>query len=299
MSDFDVLVIGAGPAGVSSAIYSVRNGSKTCLIGTEPRLVSYTIENYYGFPNPISGRQLYENGVQQVKRLGVNFISDTVLGYIRNTGAHTVYTSKREYSAKALILALGAEKSRDPKIAGIDRFKNKNVSSCAVCDANSYKGLSVVVIGAGDYAAGEALVLARLAKKVRVYSHDRQFSISSELQTRLSDSGVELISATVSAIEGHLFAEGIRLEDGSFIECDGVFLAIDEPRTGDLAKKLGLRTDRGYISVNAADCSTSVRGVFAAGDCTGGLRQIAYAVGQGAVAGLAASEFHRHQSTSK
>jgi len=290
MRHLPAIVIGAGPAGLTAGIYLRRNGVDAMVIGKRPPLHHFTIDNYFGFPEPVRGAELLERGRRQLERFGAELVEDLVLGYEREAGRHVVYTASERFSADCLIVATGAPKRKDPGIPGLERFEGKGVSYCAICDAYTFKGAKVAVVGAGDYAAKEALVLARLSESVTVVSHSGAFTMSDEMRRALENSGVRLVEGRVEKVKGRFFAEGLVLEDGGEIEAEGVFIAVGEPQGSELGLKMGLkRTPEGYIVTDPATGATSTDGIFAAGDCTGGLRQIAVAVGQGAIAGVSAS----------
>ena len=152
---YDVIVVGSGPAGISAAIYAKRRKLSVLVLSKGNGALSKTdkIENYYGFPEPISGEKLYKNGIRQAKNLGIEIIEDEVvsLQFIENFEIETVNS---HYQSKAVILATGTNRTI-PNIKGIREFEGKGVSYCAICDAFFYKGKDVVVIGNGNYAIHE------------------------------------------------------------------------------------------------------------------------------------------------
>ena len=164
--DKNITIIGGGPAGVSAALYSVRAGIDTNLIvhGESALGKAETIENYYGFPDGISGKELYENGLSQARGLGVNVIDEEVVG-IGFEEKLVVKTSKNTYNTDSIIIAMGQQR-KAPKIPGIKEFEGRGVSYCTVCDGFFYRGKTVAVLGSGEYAAAEALELKPLAEKV-------------------------------------------------------------------------------------------------------------------------------------
>ena len=169
-----VLILGAGPAGISAALYTVRAGIETTVIhkgGAGSALdKAHSIENYYGFAEPISGKELYENGIAGAKRLGVQFVEDEAVALEWN-GSFAVETLQGRYEADAVIIALGAERA-DPRIPGTKEFEGRGVSWCAVCDAFFFRGKDVLVAGGGNVAVEDAIFLARGCNKVYVVHID-------------------------------------------------------------------------------------------------------------------------------
>lgn len=292
MKYFPAVVLGAGPAGLSSAIYLRRNAISVAMVGRTPSLERYTIDNYFGFPEPVSGKLLLDNGMAQAKRFGVEIINGHVLGYETENDEHVLHLADGQLRCHAVVLAIGAGKRKDPAIANVKRFEGKGISYCAICDAHSFKNSRVIVVGAGNYAAQEALVLAGHASSVCLISNAGEFEIDDNLYDLVQSRGVKMLNSHVASIDGTFFAEGVTLDVGENIVADGIFLAISEPSAGEMAMKMRLKTTPGgFIEVNPLTCETSRASIFAAGDCTGVLRQIAVAVGQGALAGVSASTY--------
>lgn len=281
----DVIVIGNGPAGISAAIYASRAGRKTLVIGANEGALekSEKIENYYGFKEPIEGRKLVQNGIEQAERLGVEVIKGEVtrITFEKN---YVVETSTDKYESDIVILATGTSR-RKPKIQGLEQFEGKGVSYCATCDSFFYRGKDVVVIGSSNYALSEALELKEVAKEVTIVTNG-------EKPVDGFGNLFKIIDTKIKELVGDDKFEKIVFEDGSELTADGVFIAMGVAGSSDLAKSLGVLTDNSKILVNEK-MGTNLPGFYAAGDCTGGLLQISKAVYQGAVAGTEAAKYHR------
>ena len=275
---YDVIVIGSGPAGISAAIYAKRRKLSVLVLSKGNGALSKTdkIENYYGFPEPISGEKLYKNGIHQAKNLGIEIIEDEVvsLQFIENFEIETVNS---HYQSKAVILATGTNRAI-PNIKGIREFEGKGVSYCAICDAFFYKGKDVVVIGNGNYAIHEMEQLKPVAKSVTILTNGEPM-----IENRSVD--VVVNCNKIREFRGGDKIQEVEFEDNTKQQINGVFVALGTASSSDLAKKIGARIENNRIVVNEK-METSVPGLYACGDCTGGLLQISKAVYEGAVAGL-------------
>lgn len=269
-----VIIIGGGPAGVSAGLYTIRANIETTIFtqGGSALVKAEKIENYYGFPNGISGKELYQRGIDSVQNLGAKVIEQEVIGAGYN-GKFVVETNTDTYEADALVIANGASRSV-PKIKNIKEFEGKGVSYCAVCDAFFYRGKNVVVIGNGDYALHEADVLSKVAENVTILTNGEKAPNYSNCDTR-----------KIVSIEGNDVVEYIVFDDGEKLSVSGVFVAIGVAGGADLARKLGAIVNGNYIDVNE-NMNTNVPKLYAVGDCTGGLLQVSKAVCDGAKAGI-------------
>ena len=247
-----------------------------------------SIENYYGFAEPISGAELARRGVEGAKRLGVTFIEQEVLAlsFPDTLSGFLAETADQTWEADSVILAAGASR-QSLNVPGIREYEGRGVSYCAVCDAFFYRGKTAAVIGAGEYALHEAQVLLPHAAKVMMLTN------GAEPAVRIPET-IEVHREPVSAVEGEQRVRSVRLDDGTALAADGVFLALGTAGSTDLARKIGALTDGSSIRVDE-HMATNVPGLFAAGDCTGGLLQIAKAVWQGAEAGLSAIRYLRQK----
>lgn len=281
----NIVIVGRGPAGISAALYTLRAGISTTVIGKDNGTLGKVdkIENYYGFPDPISGSNLVQTGIEQAKRLGADFVEDEVVG-ISYDGRLIVKTTGGEYPADALILATGSTRSA-PRIKGLQELEGHGVSYCAVCDGFFYRGKEVAVLGNGDYAIHEALELLNTSKSVTVLTNGKKMLAS-------VPEGIQLCTKEIHSLDGDPVLNQVRFQDGSSLNAEGVFVAMGVAGSTDLARKLGAEVDNNKIVVDE-NMSTNIPGLYAAGDCTGGLLQIAKAVYEGAKAGTEAIKFVR------
>lgn len=276
---YDVIVIGSGPAGITAAIYAKRRNLSILVIskGNGALQKAEKIDNYYGFENGISGKELYENGIKQAKNLGIDFIEDEIIN-IEYINQFTVETVNSKYEAKAVILATGVSRNV-PNIKGIKEFEGKGISYCAVCDSFFYKGKDVAVLGDGNYAIHEFETLKPIASSVTILTNGNAM-----VENR--DSSIEVNSKKIREFRGDTKLEKVEFEDNTIQNLNGVFIAMGTASSSDLARKIGARIENNNIIVNE-NMETTVPGLFACGDCTGGLLQISKAVYEGAKAGLA------------
>lgn len=283
MELYDVIIIGAGPAGVSASLYTKRANLNVLILysGKSNLDGAHKIDNYYGFPEGISGKELYENGIKQAKNLGVDVTETEVLGIQESNGNYSVKTENGIYNGKTIVLAVGNQKVK-PNIKGIAEFEGKGVSYCAICDAFFFRNKNVVVIGDGKFAVSEAEELSHVARNVTLLTNGNP-APESEFKT---------IKSKIVEIKGNQKAEQIVFEDGDELSIDGIFVALGEAGARDFANNLGIVQDGENIRVNEK-METNVKGVYACGNITGGLLQVCKAVHEGAVAGLSAIEYVR------
>ena len=276
---YDVIVIGSGPAGITAAIYAKRRNLSILVIskGISALQKAEKIDNYYGFENGISGKELYVNGIKQAKNLGIDFIEDEIIN-IEYINQFTIETVNSKYEAKAVILATGVSRNV-PNIKGIKEFEGKGVSYCAVCDSFFYKGKDVAVLGDGNYAIHEFETLKPIASSVTILTNGNAM-----VENR--DSSIEVNNKKIREFRGDTKLEKVEFEDNTIQYLNGVFIAMGTASSSDLARKIGARIENNNIIINE-NMETTVPGLFACGDCTGGLLQISKAVYEGAKAGLA------------
>ena len=280
---YDVTIIGAGPAGISACLYAKRaNLNVLVLYYGESNLEKAThIENYYGFIDGISGVNLYNNGIEQAKKIGAEVKNLEVLGIDYMQDSFNIKTENENFETKTIILATGNKKVR-PNIKGIEEFEGKGISYCAICDAFFYKNKNVAVIGNGKFALNEAKELSHVANKVMILTNGLE-----EIEGNF-----EVNTKKISEILGTEKVTNIEFEDGSKIEIDGVFIALGEAGASDFAKTLGILQDGDNIKINEK-METNVPGIYACGNVTGGLLQVCKAVYEGAEAGLSAVNYIR------
>ena len=280
--NFDVVIIGAGPAGVSAGIYALRAGVKPLIIdsGDSTLLKAKEIQNYYGVKS-ISGEDLFEKGINQYKDLGGEIVENQVLKVIKDyqTDMFLIKTKNINYNAKAVILCMGSPKKQTYK--ELEKFEN--VSYCAICDGFFYKNKTVAVIGDGDFALSECEELEKVVEKI--------YLIAKNVQIRAKNNNfIEVVQKNIKEFKGDVLLDKIVFEDGSSIEVDGAFVANGSLSSFELSKQLGLLTNNNFVMVDKS-FMTNVAGVFAAGDMIGGLLQIIKAASDGAQAGLEAVRY--------
>ena len=276
-----VVVIGNGPAGVSAAVYAVRAGAKATIVGKENSALkkAHKIDNYYGFYG-ISGDELFQKGIEQAESLGITLIDDEVVGVGFNEKL-TIITTKGEIEADAIIIATGVSRTEAP-ILGVSQFEGKGISYCAVCDGFFFKNKKVGVLGSGKYAIHEAKELLSVTDDITIFTDEK------ELEEDVP-SGIKVNTLKVQEVIGENKLEKIVV-GGNTLDIDALFIAKGIAGSLDLARKIGIITEGNKIMVNE-NMETNVLGVYGAGDCTGGLLQIAKAVYEGAKAGTEAVKY--------
>lgn len=295
---YDVIIIGAGPAGLTSGIYTSRHDYRTLIleggkVGGKAA-EAHLIENYPGFPDGVKGYDLMAHMEEQAKRFGAEIRQETVYG-ISDMGNLKMVTTRSGsvYEAKALIIATGvSRKSLNAK--GENEFKGRGVSYCGICDGPFFKGKTVAVIGAGHEAVHDIQMLSEVAVKVYAipgkggYSEDYP-----ELAQLQADTRIEFVyGEEVVEIGGSDFVEYIVLDgERGKVRVDGVFMILEHISVLGILADIGVETDMGGCVKVDVDQKTSVPGVFAAGDCCCRGFQIATAVGMGAAAALNAMRY--------
>ena len=300
---YDVIIIGAGPAGLTSGIYASRGGLKTAIIELAmpggQAASTEKIENYPGFPEGINGYELMNSFHSQALAFGAEFIFEEVRSFDLKDDVKKIHTESQTLESRAVIVAAGSK----PKLLGVpgeDLFRGRGVSYCATCDGAFFKGKKVVVVGGGDSAIEEGTYLTKFADEV-IIVHRRDGFRASQIAINHAKDNSKIrfvLNAVVDEIVGSEHVEGVRIHDvtsgaSQELTADGVFIYVGtEPNTQFI--KGDLETDeRGYILTNHL-LETNIKGVYAAGDIRNTpLRQVATAVGDGA---LAAVEVERYLS---
>ena len=298
---YDIIIIGAGPAGISASLYTKRANLSVCVIysGESQLEKAHKIENYYGFPNGISGFDLYSSGIEQAKNLGIDVIEAEVthIEMIEPPPSpkYSIKAGEDEFCANVVILATGNKKLK-PAISGITEFEGKGVSYCAVCDGFFYRKKTVAVIGNRTFAVAEASHLAHLAENVAILTDGKSDDeIKSEISKKNLGEKIKIDSRKIAKIfanEDNSKLGGVEFEDGEKKSLDGVFVALGSAGAADFAKKLGLLLNGDSIKVDEK-MATNAPGIFACGNANGGLLQVCKAVYEGGVAGLSAVDFIR------
>lgn len=300
MEKYDIIIIGAGPGGLTAGIYAGRQGTKNLMIdrdlaGGIGREVP-EMENYPGFDN-ISGLELIEKMKSQAIKNTELHENENVSEIIKNEGEYrfTVKTDKDEYQTKTIVLATGSS-HRQLNAKGEEEFKGKGVSYCATCDGFFFKGRDIVMVGGGNSALQEALYLNNLGANVTLIHRRDEFRAQKHLQNMIKEKNINtILNATVEEIKGDMLVESVILKDTqtgelSELPINGVFISVGYIPHNELAKQLNVNLDEsGHIIVDKQQ-KTNVDYVYAIGDVCAGLKQWVVACGEGAVAASSAYE---------
>jgi thioredoxin reductase (NADPH) len=301
---FDVIIVGAGPAGLCAGLYCIREGLNTVIlermVAGGQMATTEAIENYPAI-DKISGFELAEQMSQQVKNLGGVIKSGDVVAYELDKDVKKVITPKETFEAKAVILAMGAIR-RTLGVPGEAEFASKGVSYCATCDGFFFKGRTVAVVGGGDTAVADAEYLANLCEKVYLIHRRDQFRAAPIRVDRIAKNPkvTILYDTVVTSVNGSQTVESISVQnvkskEESTFPVSGVFMAVGtHPQTDNLQGILNMDQE-GYI-LAGEDCKTSLEGVFVAGDLRKKpLKQIVTALADGAVSAFGAGEYIREK----
>lgn len=300
MEKYDIIIIGAGPGGLTAGIYAGRQGTKNLIIdrdlaGGLGREVP-EMENYPGFDN-ISGLELIEKMKAQATKNCELHEMEEVTEIVKSDDEYrfTVKTNKDEYQSKSIILATGSS-HRHLEAKGEEEFKGKGVSYCATCDGFFFQGRDIIMVGGGNSALQEALYLSNLGANVTLVHRRDEFRAQKELQNQIKEAGIDtILNATVEEIKGEMLVESVILKDTqtgelSQLPINGIFISVGYIPHTELAEQLGVDLDEsGHIIIDK-DQKTNIDYVYAIGDVCVGLKQWVVACGEGAVA--ATSAYH-------
>jgi thioredoxin reductase (NADPH) len=304
MEELELVIIGAGAAGLTAGIYGVRSGLKTVVLEEKfaggTALDASTVENYLGFPS-ISGSELAQKMVAHAKNAGVTLKElETVASLDLKNEMKRVQTQKAIYATKAVIVASGSH-YRQLGVPGEKEFRGRGVSYCGVCDGPFFRGKSVLVVGGGNTAVMTALYLAGIVGEMKIVHRRGAFRCEEALSQSLQNAkNVEILWNTeIKEIRGDKVVQNVTLLDKNTGETrelpvNGVFVQVGEDPNSQIAKEAGVAVDEeGYIIVDARQ-RTNLDGVYAAGDVTNHpVKQFGTAVGQGMTAALQAYGFIR------
>jgi thioredoxin reductase (NADPH) len=299
LRDYDLAILGAGPAGLTAAIYAERSGLKSIIferanVGGQVTITP-VVENYTGFPK-IAGKTLVDLMAQQAMSYAPLLQGVSVEDVKKTDGGFEVVTSRGPYNARGIIIATGATyKTLD--VLGEKSFSGRGVSYCSTCDGYFYKdGKNVIVVGGGNTALTDALYLDSIGAHVTLVHRRSEFRAEARLQQSVLQRNINILADTeVEEIAGDSVVEKVKVKDAKSgetrtIKTDAVFIAVGYVPNNEIALKLGLETDgEGYIKADASQ-RTHIPRVYVAGDVAGGVKQIAVAVGQGSVAAISAFE---------
>lgn len=285
LMNYDVAIIGKGPAGLSAGIYLARANKKVVIIGKANKIYKkdVIINNYFG-TGQITGFDLMKKGEGQAKDFGIDIIDGLVTKLSGADGAFELVAEGKNYSAKKIIIATGSAAAKK-EIINQDDFVGRGVSFCVPCDGFFFKGKKVGVVGNAEFALDEAVELLNYTKDVTLLSNGKSLAFGKNL---LDDKGIKFDDSKIEKIIGDKKVGAILTNNGekSF---DGLFIASGNADSNDLAKMVGIIVEEGKIVVDSS-MMTNIAGIYAAGDCTKGVGQIATAVSKGAVAGMAVSK---------
>ena len=291
-ANYDVIILGTGPAGLQAAIHAARKKVSVLVMGKETKssLFHAHVENFCCLFN-VSGEDMLDVGRQQAANFGAAMLEEDVLSVASDGSLFNVTTeSGQALECKSLIVATGTARNK-LGVAGEKDYLGKGVSYCVECDANFYKGEDVAVIGGASAAVSGALTLLGYARTVHLICGELE--VAAALKNQLEQSAVVVHEkAKVKEIVGQTSVEAISLDDGSKLEVSGVFIELGAKGVMELATHLGVRLDdeMKYIDTNKK-METNIPGVFAAGDICGPPWQMAKAVGEGCVAGIGAATY--------
>lgn len=287
----DLVILGAGPAGLSAAIYASRYKMDFVLLGKSPggnMCESYNVENYPGLEDVIPGHDLADKMIAQLERFGHRTKMEEIQSITKSSSGFKLVGLNTEYQCKTLLLATGMERNR-LNIPGEAEFEGRGVAYCATCDGFFYKEKTVAVIGGGDSAVTAALYLADICEKVYLIARASELRAQPAHQERARENKkIEIMMNTkLKEIVGHDKVEKVVLDNGTELNLDGVFIECGQVPQTILFKTLNLKTDSNGVIIVKNNQRTSARRVWAAGDITtnsNGLRQIITAASEGAVA---------------
>ncbi|MBW2470464.1 MAG: FAD-dependent oxidoreductase [Deltaproteobacteria bacterium] len=299
---YDVIIIGAGPAGLQAAINAVRKKATVLVLGRPERSSLYKahIENYLCVDGVREGAELLALGIDQVKSFGAEYAPEDVLHVEHASDTFAVRVeSGKTLKTRSLIFATGTSRKK-LKVKGEKELSGKGVSYCVDCDANFFRNAKVVIVGNESAAVDGALTMLGYASEVHLIT--RELLVSKELHKKLSESGVKIHQDTwVKEILGENSVEGVLLENGAKLEVEGVFIELGAKGALELATTIGVQLDSETFT--HIDCNkkqkTNITGVYAAGDITGHPYQMAKAVGEGCVAGWEAANYSLKQKRSE
>lgn len=299
MEEHDIIIIGAGPAGLTAGIYAGREGLKSIVI--EKNLkggnanMAPVILNYPGYKS-IPGLELLKKISEQAEKYTEIKENEEIKKIEQVDGKFQVQSSKNEYMTKSLIFCSGTT-YRKIGVDGEEEYVGRGISYCSICDGMLFKGRNVIVVGGGNAAAEHALHLNDIGVNVKIIHRRNELRAQKYLQDKLKDEKIPILWNTViKEIKGNMFVESVVLYNNETkqeqeMDINGIFIAVGEVPNSQMAKDLGVKIDeRNYIKTDR-DQKTNMPGVYTAGDITGGVNQLVVACGEGAVAAVNAYNY--------
>ena len=294
---YDVVIIGAGPAGIQAAIHAARRKIRVLMLGRieNSALFGAHIENYAFVPGVTTGAVLLQGGLEQARGFGTEIAPEDVLKIVRTDEMfHLELESGRSIVAAALVFSMGVAKKK-LNVPGEKELLGRGVSYCVDCDANFFRNAVVTITGDRSAAVDGALTMLDYAAKVYLVSE--RLDVSPELALRLKTSKVECIPSAVRQVNGERAVTSVVLADGRTLETEGLFIELGSKGALELATQIGVQLDTEsfkYIATNRKQ-ETNIPGIYAAGDIVGPPYQMAKAVGEGCVAGMEAASYARRR----
>lgn len=284
MEEYDLIVIGRGPAGITSAIYAKRGNLNVLVIGKDKGLMESIgeVENYYA-AGKTTGNEIQENGENHAKELGINIIEDEVLRIEYTEDGYIIKTINNEYKSQFVFLGIGV-KRKVLNIENIKSFEGKGVSYCAVCDGFFYKDKTIAVYGNSEYSIEETEMLSNTASKIYLLTNGNEPIDELKELVKKDNNKFEIITDKVLKALGEEKIEKIELEGGKLLDIAGIFIA-EEANNKTFAMQLGILMD-GELIVVDENRKTNVDGIYAGGDVTPGIKQITKASNDGMLAAL-------------
>jgi thioredoxin reductase (NADPH) len=294
MEQYDLIIIGAGPAGLTAGIYTGREGLKSLVIEKKVKggnaNTAPVILNYPGFKS-IPGLELLKKIAEQAEKYIEIKENEEVQKIQKVDNKFLITTNNTEYSTKAIIFCSGTT-YRKLGVKGEDEFVGKGISYCSICDGMLFKGRDAIVVGGGNSAAEHALHLKDIGVNVKIIHRRDELRAQQYLQDKLKEEGIPIIWNTVlKEIKGDLFLNSVIIQNRESgveeeLKVNGIFIAVGEVPNSQTAKDLGVEINSMNYIVTDQDQKTNIDGVYAAGDITGGVNQLVVACGEGAVAAV-------------
>lgn len=299
MEEYDVIIMGAGPAGLTAGIYAGREGLKSLIIEKNVKggnaNTAPVILNYPGYKS-IPGLELLKKISEQAEKYTEINENEEITGIEKQEKKFRLITTKTEYLTKSIIFSSGTT-YRKIGVKGEEEYVGKGISYCSICDGMLFKGRDVIVVGGGNSAAEHALHLNDIGVNVKLVHRRDELRAQKYLQDKLRKEGIPIIWNTVlKEIQGKLFVQNVILHNlktdvEEKMEVNGIFIAVGEVPNSQLAGEIGAEIDELNYIVTDKDQKTKVDGVYAAGDITGGVNQLVVACGEGAVAAVNAYNY--------
>ncbi|MBI9009764.1 MAG: NAD(P)/FAD-dependent oxidoreductase [Tenericutes bacterium] len=283
---YDAIIIGGGPAGTTAAIYLQRFKKKVLLIMKDMGALGKTahIDNYYGFIDTITGPDLLNRGIEQAKRLGVEVLEDEVLS-IDNFPDFKVKTINGEYTSKTLMMATGKTQTR-LKAKNFNNFVGKGISYCAICDGFIYRNKKIGLVGNKEFMEEELEILKNFSEDITIFTNGMDLSVKVDKPVVLDE---------IQEIKGNEVINQLVAGDKTY-DVDVLFMAVGSPSATDFALRLGAFLDASNNLVVDDQFMTNIPGMFAGGDCIGGLLQIVKSTSDGAHAAIAMNRYLKNMN---